>query len=185
MGRTMTEHVLSKGDIAVATLRKPSALSDLTAKYGKDKLLVVKLDVTQLQDILDAFAKAKEVFGKIDVVYNNAGYGKDSCYSLHAITLMLICRDSCFRRDRGNASGCCPAIVRGQFLGRDKCCQGSRPVLPRGEQTERRVSAQRIVLGLPSGTTRTGFLWLCQIWYVSLIHEALQSLNFVPLNSFK
>lgn len=113
----MTEHVLSKGDIAVATLRKPSALSDLTAKYGKDKLLVVKLDVTQLQDILDAFAKAKEVFGKIDVVYNNAGYGKDSCYSLHAITLMLICRDSCFRRDRGNALDVARQLFEVNFWG--------------------------------------------------------------------
>lgn len=36
---------------------------------------MLKLDVKALQDIIDGFAKAKEVFGRIDVVFNNAGYG--------------------------------------------------------------------------------------------------------------
>jgi len=59
----------------VATLRKPSALSDLSAKYPASQLLVVKLDVTSPADIKAAFAKAIETFGRVDVVYNNAGYG--------------------------------------------------------------------------------------------------------------
>lgn len=71
----MTEYVLSQGDIAIATLRKPEVLSNLTAEYSQDKLLVLKLDVKESKQILDAFVKAKEVFGRIDVVYNNAGYG--------------------------------------------------------------------------------------------------------------
>lgn len=75
MGRAVTEYVLSQDSIAIATLRRPEVLADLSAKYGKDKLLLLKLDVTHPQEILDAFAKAKEVFGRIDVVYNNAGGG--------------------------------------------------------------------------------------------------------------
>lgn len=71
----MTEHVLANGDIAVATLRKPSVLDELTAKYSKDKLLVVKLDVTKPQEIIDAFKAAELAYGRIDVVFNNAGYG--------------------------------------------------------------------------------------------------------------
>lgn len=77
-GRAVTEHVLKSGDIVVATLRNPSALSDLSATYPASKLLVVQLDVTDAPEIVRAFAKATETFGHIDVVFNNAGYGLNS-----------------------------------------------------------------------------------------------------------
>ena len=69
----MTEHLLKIGNKVVATLRKPEVLSDLTARYPPTQLLVVKVDVTSNADITTAFAKAEEVFGRIDVVFNNAG----------------------------------------------------------------------------------------------------------------
>ncbi|KAG8215329.1 NAD(P)-binding protein [Butyriboletus roseoflavus] len=69
----MTEHLLAIGNKVVATLRKPEVLSDLTARYPPTQLLVVKVDVTNNADITAAFAKAEEVFGRIDVVFNNAG----------------------------------------------------------------------------------------------------------------
>ncbi|KAF8996911.1 NAD(P)-binding protein [Cyathus striatus] len=75
LGLSVVKYVLSKGDIAVATLRKPEALSELTAQYGPSQLLVVKLDVAKPDEITSAFAAAIEKFGRIDVVYNNAGYG--------------------------------------------------------------------------------------------------------------
>jgi len=71
----MTELVLQNGHIAVATLRKPSALADLTSQYTSDRLLTLKLDVTKADEVAHAFAKAEEAFGRIDVVFNNAGYG--------------------------------------------------------------------------------------------------------------
>ena len=71
----MVEYVLSKGDIAVATLRKPEVLDDLKSKHPASKLLILKLDVTKPEDITEAFTKTQEVFGRIDVVFNNAGYG--------------------------------------------------------------------------------------------------------------
>ena len=70
----MTEFVLRHGDIAIATLRKPEVLDDLKAQYAADKLLTLKLDVTNLDAIAAAFTKAKEVFGRVDVVFNNAGF---------------------------------------------------------------------------------------------------------------
>lgn len=69
----MTELVLKNGGIAIATLRKPEALADLAAKHSPEKLLVLKLDVTDPAQIKAAFNAAKERFGRIDVVFNNAG----------------------------------------------------------------------------------------------------------------
>lgn len=68
-------HLLEQGDKVVATLRKPEVLNELLTKYFADQLLVVKLDVTSPSEIKAAFAKGVEHFGRIDVVYNNAGYG--------------------------------------------------------------------------------------------------------------
>ncbi|KAG1813922.1 uncharacterized protein BJ212DRAFT_1482271 [Suillus subaureus] len=71
-GRAMVEEVLRNGEIAVATLRKPSVLDDLAAKYPRTQLLVLPLDVTNEAQVKSAFAQAKDAFGRVDVVYNNA-----------------------------------------------------------------------------------------------------------------
>lgn len=47
----------------------------LQSKYPPEQLLIVKLDVTNKQEVLDAFLATKERFGRCDVVVNNAGYG--------------------------------------------------------------------------------------------------------------
>ncbi|KIK95223.1 hypothetical protein PAXRUDRAFT_399768 [Paxillus rubicundulus Ve08.2h10] len=72
-GNAMAEFILSKGDIVVATLRKPEVLKELATRYPKDRFLVLVLDVTKQADIDRAFAKTKEAFGRLDVVFNNAG----------------------------------------------------------------------------------------------------------------
>jgi len=74
MGLSVTEYLLAKGDAVVAAVRKPESMKSYQAKYGADKLLVVKVNVQSQEDIDAAFAKAKNVFGRVDVVYNNAGY---------------------------------------------------------------------------------------------------------------
>ena len=73
IGRATTECVLANGDIAVATLRTPAALADLSAMYGPNRLLVLPLDVTVRADIVRAFERAHEAFGRVDVVVSNAG----------------------------------------------------------------------------------------------------------------
>ncbi len=69
----MTRTALAHGDKVVATLRKPAVLADFASKYPSSQLLVVKLDVTSQQEIKEAFQKAKAAFGRVDVVFNNAG----------------------------------------------------------------------------------------------------------------
>lgn len=70
----MTKTVLDNGDVAIATLRKPSALDDLKAKYPSSRLHILKLDVTNKDDITAAFKYAEEKLSRIDVVFNNAGH---------------------------------------------------------------------------------------------------------------
>ncbi|KAF8838318.1 NAD(P)-binding protein [Paxillus ammoniavirescens] len=72
-GRCVTEYLLKQEHKVVATLRKPEVLSDLVSQYPPTHLVVVKVDVTQNADIAAAFNKAQEAFGRIDVVFNNAG----------------------------------------------------------------------------------------------------------------
>ena len=70
----MTELALQKGDKVVATLRKPEVLADLKASHPSSQLLVVPLDVSKPDQIASAFDTAVKAFGRIDVVFNNAGY---------------------------------------------------------------------------------------------------------------
>ncbi|KAG2062539.1 NAD(P)-binding protein, partial [Suillus decipiens] len=72
-GRSMTELLLKNGNKVVATLRRKEALSDLAEQYPSSQLLIVQTDVVKSSEVAAAFAKAKEVFGRIDVVFNNAG----------------------------------------------------------------------------------------------------------------
>ncbi|KAG2365232.1 NAD(P)-binding protein [Suillus spraguei] len=72
-GRSMTELLLKNGNRVVATLRRKEAISDLAEQYPSSQLLIVQTDVVKASEVAAAFAKAKEVFGRVDVVFNNAG----------------------------------------------------------------------------------------------------------------
>ena len=54
-------------------MRKPATLDNLASKYPST-LLVVEADVAVPTDVPAAFAAAKARFGRIDVVFNNAGF---------------------------------------------------------------------------------------------------------------
>jgi NAD(P)-dependent dehydrogenase (short-subunit alcohol dehydrogenase family) len=73
-GRLVTERALEHGDIVVATLRTPSMISDLSAKYPVSQLLVLQLDVSDTLAITSAFNQAITSFNRIDIVFNNAGF---------------------------------------------------------------------------------------------------------------
>lgn len=49
-------------------------LDHLKSQYPADHLLVLKLNVSKRIDIVDAFNKSHEAFGRIDVVFNSAGF---------------------------------------------------------------------------------------------------------------
>jgi NADP-dependent 3-hydroxy acid dehydrogenase YdfG len=65
--------VLAQDGNVVAAVRNPASLSELLSKYPK-QLVPVKCDVTVQADVDAAFAAAKDKFGHLDAVWNNAGY---------------------------------------------------------------------------------------------------------------
>src|ERR1700712_1946728 len=74
-GREWTMAALERGDRVAATARNLDSLSDLADRYG-DLLLPLQLDVTDREADFAAVARAHDVFGSLDVVVNNAGYGQ-------------------------------------------------------------------------------------------------------------
>jgi len=73
-GKIWAEAFLERGDKVVATARNTDALKELKQQYG-DALLVLQLDVTDRNACFAAINTAKEYFGHVDTVINNAGYG--------------------------------------------------------------------------------------------------------------
>ena len=72
-GRSLTVAALDAGDQVAATARRPEQLSDVVEEYG-NRVLPLALDVTDAAAAADALDAARERFGRVDVVVNNAGY---------------------------------------------------------------------------------------------------------------
>ncbi len=73
-GRSLAEQALQRGERVVATARQFTGLAGLSSAFG-DLVCPLSLDVTQPDQVRAAIARAQAVFGRIDVLVNNAGYG--------------------------------------------------------------------------------------------------------------
>jgi NAD(P)-dependent dehydrogenase (short-subunit alcohol dehydrogenase family) len=71
-GRELATQALERGYRVVVTARKPDEVEALAAK---GEALVLKLDVTEQNQIDTAIKAAEKQFGGIDVLVNNAGIG--------------------------------------------------------------------------------------------------------------
>ncbi|MGH3580175.1 MAG: SDR family NAD(P)-dependent oxidoreductase, partial [Mycobacterium sp.] len=72
-GRALVRAALEAGDGVAATARRPGQLGDLVEEFG-DRILPLALDVTDASAAAGAIEAARQRFGRIDVVVNNAGY---------------------------------------------------------------------------------------------------------------
>ncbi|MGR6920102.1 SDR family NAD(P)-dependent oxidoreductase [[Actinomadura] parvosata] len=75
LGRCFVEAALAHGDRVAATARGVDALEELTATYGDD-VLPLAMDVTDKAAVFAAVERAREHFGRLDVIVNNAGYAQ-------------------------------------------------------------------------------------------------------------
>jgi NAD(P)-dependent dehydrogenase (short-subunit alcohol dehydrogenase family) len=73
-GRLLAEQVLAAGECVAATARNPASVVDLERQFP-DRVLAIRLDVTDKQQVSAAVTQVISTFGHIDVVVNNAGYG--------------------------------------------------------------------------------------------------------------
>ncbi len=72
------------GDRVVATARKPEQVEARLGGLG-DRLLALRLDVTDQASIQAAVDAAFKQFGRIDVLVNNAGYGQLGIFEQHSV----------------------------------------------------------------------------------------------------
>lgn len=73
LGRAIVEAALGRGDRVVATARHPEALADLAGRYP-GTLRTLAHDVKDRAQADAAVALARDAFGGLDVLVNNAGY---------------------------------------------------------------------------------------------------------------
>jgi NAD(P)-dependent dehydrogenase (short-subunit alcohol dehydrogenase family) len=73
MGYAVAKAALEHGDLVAATARNTSAIEELAASFP-DQALAIKLDVRDEEAARVAVSRTVEVFGGIDVVFNNAGF---------------------------------------------------------------------------------------------------------------
>ncbi|SFF66839.1 Short-chain dehydrogenase, partial [Actinacidiphila alni] len=74
-GYEIARAALDSGDRVVATARRPQEAEAALKEHG-ERVLALPLDVTDTDSVVAAVAAARERFGRIDVLVNNAGYGQ-------------------------------------------------------------------------------------------------------------
>ena len=74
IGREIARAALEAGHQVVVTARRPETVADLVDEFD-DTAVAAALDVTDPAQVSAAITIAHDVFGGIDVLVNNAGYG--------------------------------------------------------------------------------------------------------------
>ena len=75
IGRAAALALAKDGFAVVLAGRRKDALDETAKRAGSAKTLVVPTDVTDVASIKALFAKTKATFGRLDVLFNNAGIG--------------------------------------------------------------------------------------------------------------
>ncbi|MEZ4659097.1 MAG: SDR family NAD(P)-dependent oxidoreductase [Caldilineaceae bacterium] len=81
IGKSSALALLREGYAVVIGGRRLDALQSTVEEAGeaKDRMLAVQTDVTDPDSVKNLFAQAVEKFGRVDLVFNNAGRGRRAC----------------------------------------------------------------------------------------------------------
>ena len=75
IGLATAKLFINEGALVIVTGRAAAALKSAQAELGENAI-VVRSDATSFSDMDALVAKVKEMFGKLDVLFVNAGYGQ-------------------------------------------------------------------------------------------------------------
>jgi NAD(P)-dependent dehydrogenase (short-subunit alcohol dehydrogenase family) len=95
LGRDIAEAVLATGDSVVAGARRTEELAPLVAQYG-GRVKPVTLEVRDETAAKAAVQLAVDSFGRLDVLVNNAGYGKFEPFEQMSAEDFQAVVDTCF-----------------------------------------------------------------------------------------
>jgi len=73
IGRATASKFIEAGYCVVVTGRRKELLDEVIAGQSDDKVLACPADLTNTDDVDELFSKLKKKFGRLDVVFNNAG----------------------------------------------------------------------------------------------------------------
>jgi NAD(P)-dependent dehydrogenase (short-subunit alcohol dehydrogenase family) len=95
LGRDIAEAALAAGDSVVAGARRTEELAPLVAQYG-ERVKPVKLEVRDEAAAKTAVQLAVDTFGRLDVLVNNAGYGRFAPFEQISAEDFQAIVDTCF-----------------------------------------------------------------------------------------
>jgi NAD(P)-dependent dehydrogenase (short-subunit alcohol dehydrogenase family) len=95
LGRNIAEAALKAGDNVVAGARRTEELASLVAQYG-ERVKPVTLEVRDESVAKAAVGLAVDTFGRLDVLVNNAGYGKIAPFEQISAEDFKAVVDTCF-----------------------------------------------------------------------------------------
>jgi NADP-dependent 3-hydroxy acid dehydrogenase YdfG len=75
VGKAVALALLREGYSVVLAGRRLAPLQEVAKESGTDRALPVATDVSRPEAVAALFAKTKEVFGRLDLLFNNAGVG--------------------------------------------------------------------------------------------------------------